>query len=190
MSDQPDNKDIILQSARTLITQKGVASTTLADIARQSGIAKGTLHYHFPSKNDILIALADAQVKQYSSRFLALAQEHCSDQHRRQALHSIIEQMAQPTSGALLIHLIMEGSAGNEELRGKFLKKYAEWTQTLEYGLSRLFATVAPDSSPIILALLIGFLFHTIIGAPPLAASHILEFMLKGILPAPPPHGE
>ena len=50
-------REEILDAAHTLFTTKGFQSTTMEDILRIVGIAKGTLYYHFPSKEQILKAL-------------------------------------------------------------------------------------------------------------------------------------
>ncbi|MBD3242013.1 MAG: TetR family transcriptional regulator [Chitinivibrionales bacterium] len=181
MKPEPNNRDCILEAARELITRKGIASTALSDIAKQTGLAKGTVHYYFPSKHEILLALADKQVREYSDRFLKLAEEHSSPARRREVLLGIIREMASPTQGALLIHLIMEGNAGNEKLRKRFLKRYGEWCETLQRGLTRLFAGIAPDSAPMVLASLNGYLFHHVVGAPAIDAEHALGFLLRGI---------
>ena len=45
---------IVLAATRVLARQ-GYARTSLLDIAREAGMSKGALHYHFPSK-EILIS--------------------------------------------------------------------------------------------------------------------------------------
>ena len=50
-------REEILDAAHTLFTTKGFQPTTMEDILRIVGIAKGTLYYHFPSKEQILKAL-------------------------------------------------------------------------------------------------------------------------------------
>lgn len=186
MKTEPKNRARILEAARGLVTRKGIASTTLSDIARQTGLAKGTVHYYFPSKHEILLALADRQVKEYSNRFLKLAEEHASPTRRREVLLGIIREMADPTHGALLIHLIMEGNAGNGKLRKRYLQMYGEWCETLRHGLTSLFADIAPDSAPMVLAALNGFLFHHVVGAPAIDAEHALGFLLRGVGAASP----
>ncbi|NLB53646.1 MAG: helix-turn-helix transcriptional regulator, partial [Syntrophomonadaceae bacterium] len=37
-----------------LMAEKGIIKTSLADIAREVGISKGTLFYHFASKDDLV----------------------------------------------------------------------------------------------------------------------------------------
>ena len=50
-------REEILDAAHTLFTTKGFQPTTMEDILGIVGIAKGTLYYHFPSKEPILTAL-------------------------------------------------------------------------------------------------------------------------------------
>ena len=47
------NRDNILEAAKTLFQAKGVAQTTVDDIARQADCSKSTLYMYFPSKDDI-----------------------------------------------------------------------------------------------------------------------------------------
>ncbi len=49
----------ILQAARQLFLTKGYEAASTADIMNAVGIAKGTLYYHFSSKEEILDALLE-----------------------------------------------------------------------------------------------------------------------------------
>ena len=48
-----EKKTIIRQSARELFFRLGFNKTSMGDIARQSGLAKPTLYYYYPSKESI-----------------------------------------------------------------------------------------------------------------------------------------
>ena len=50
-------KEILLKIAQLLFTEFGVAEVSLRQIAAEAGISHSNLIYHFPSKNDIIIAL-------------------------------------------------------------------------------------------------------------------------------------
>ena len=50
-------RDEILDVAQHLFITKGVQATSVEDILKEVGIAKGTLYYHFSSKEEILRAL-------------------------------------------------------------------------------------------------------------------------------------
>ena len=55
----------ILDVAEGLVQTRGVNGMSYADISAALGITKASLHYHFPSKNDLVHALID----RYSGRF-------------------------------------------------------------------------------------------------------------------------
>ncbi len=54
-----ERKKEILDVAEELFTTKGYDSTSTTDILERVGIARGTLYYHFKSKEEILDALID-----------------------------------------------------------------------------------------------------------------------------------
>jgi AcrR family transcriptional regulator len=47
----------ILATASHLFVERGYASTSIRDISEQLGLTKGSLYYHFASKQDLLVAL-------------------------------------------------------------------------------------------------------------------------------------
>lgn len=49
----------ILDAANELFAEKGYDATSVSDIMKKVGIAKGTLYYHFSSKEEILDALIE-----------------------------------------------------------------------------------------------------------------------------------
>ncbi len=46
-------RDLILDSAQALAQTRGFNAYSYADIATELGIRKASIHYHFPSKNDL-----------------------------------------------------------------------------------------------------------------------------------------
>lgn len=60
---QNNMKETILSAATDLIIKQGVKNTSLADIAKASNISKGTLYYHYSSKNDLICAIANMHLE-------------------------------------------------------------------------------------------------------------------------------
>ena len=52
----------LLEAAATCLERQGVRKTTMSDVAATGGVAKATLYNHFRTKDDVLVALVDAQV--------------------------------------------------------------------------------------------------------------------------------
>ncbi len=61
-------RERLLAAARNLFARRGVADTTMDDIARVAGVSRPTVFNYFPSKNLLLAAL----VQEMESRFLKL----------------------------------------------------------------------------------------------------------------------
>ena len=55
-------KASILQAAERLFQRWGINKTTMEDIAREAGKGKSTLYYYFKSKDEVLEAVALAQI--------------------------------------------------------------------------------------------------------------------------------
>ncbi len=58
----------ILDTAQELIQRVGLNAMSFADISKAVGIRKASIHYHFPTKEDLVVAL----LERYSPNFLRL----------------------------------------------------------------------------------------------------------------------
>lgn len=68
-----ERKNEILDVAERLFAAKGFDNTTTNDILEEIGIARGTLYYHFKSKEDILDAMIDRMIGQMLVKAKVLA---------------------------------------------------------------------------------------------------------------------
>lgn len=66
-----ERRNEILDTAEKLFGEKGFDGTSTNDILNEIGIARGTLYYHFKSKEDIL----DAMIERQTGRLIANASE-------------------------------------------------------------------------------------------------------------------
>jgi len=66
-----ERRNEILDVADELFGQKGFDRTSTNDILEKVGIARGTLYYHFKSKEDIM----DALIERYNAQILGAAKE-------------------------------------------------------------------------------------------------------------------
>ncbi len=73
-----ERKSEILDIAETLFTQNGFDDTSTNAILEAAGIARGTLYYHFKSKEEIM----DAVIERHSRRLLAAAKEIAGDKSK------------------------------------------------------------------------------------------------------------
>ena len=67
----------IFDAAMRVFALKGVAATSLADIAREAGVTRGAIYWHFTNKADLLAALWDEVLQIYQP--LAQASEEADE---------------------------------------------------------------------------------------------------------------
>ncbi|MET3696732.1 TetR family transcriptional regulator [Bacillus oleivorans] len=91
-----ERRNEILDAADELFGQKGFDGTSTKDIIEKVGIARGTLYYHFKSKEDIM----DALIERYNGRLLGAAQEIAVDKRIPLIERIIRVVMAMNLSGA------------------------------------------------------------------------------------------
>ncbi len=106
---QDERREQILLAAKTCFIRNGFAHTRVDDIAREAGLSKGGVYFHFKSKRKIFDALFEAQQAKTAG---LVAEVEASDV-------SVIEKISQ--LGTILMRNFSEG-----DRHGKFLIVLAE----------------------------------------------------------------
>lgn len=84
-----ERKNEILQVSSKLFNEKGYENTSISDILKEIGIAKGTLYYYFKSKEDIMNAIID-QVTQNVFHKASTISKDCSLSVQEKMLNIIL----------------------------------------------------------------------------------------------------
>ena|SRR5690349_20861173 len=58
-STKPGTRERILQAAFTVLSRQGYENTSIKDIAEEAGVAQGLVHYHFKSKQQLVLAVLE-----------------------------------------------------------------------------------------------------------------------------------
>ena len=74
-SDAARNRRVILRTARRLFEERGVTCVTMEEIARASGVGKGTLYRRFPHKGFLCQALLDEPTRHLQEQTLEVLRE-------------------------------------------------------------------------------------------------------------------
>jgi AcrR family transcriptional regulator len=93
-------REAILQAAWSLIRHYGYNKTTMDDIAKRAGVAKGSLYLHFSSKAEIMLTLTDRTNERIDARLVELAATAAPPEerlracllHRVMALYDIVDR--------------------------------------------------------------------------------------------------
>ena len=70
-----DTAGKILDLAETLIQTRGYSAFSYQDIADSLGIRKASIHYHFPSKADLGVAVVDRYITRFGEGLTAIADD-------------------------------------------------------------------------------------------------------------------
>ncbi len=65
----------LVEAAAAVFSHKGVTGTSVDDIVRAAGVAKGTFYLYFATKDDAVGAVAELMVEQVASRVQAIADD-------------------------------------------------------------------------------------------------------------------
>lgn len=132
-----DNKDRILNSAMALIAEKGVEGTSLADIAKDVGISKGTLYYYYSTKNDLVFDIASYHVDKITESMFELIEKNLGDVTWEEMLSILFSSLLKLETRTKLHHyLIGEILRGNDNLKKRFIVTYRQWFDMMEEGFA------------------------------------------------------
>jgi TetR/AcrR family fatty acid metabolism transcriptional regulator len=73
--DRGDKRDAILRAAIRVFADRGFFGAQVADVARQAGVAAGTVYLYFRSKDDLLVSIFDRTVGEAIAEGHATLQE-------------------------------------------------------------------------------------------------------------------
>lgn len=123
-----ERRNEILDVAQRLFTAKGFDNTSTNDILNEIGIARGTLYYHFKSKEEILDAMIDRTTKQLVDKAKGIVYQKDVPVFKR-------------FTSMILTFNISNSNFGNEILRQVHKPQNALMHQKIE---ARLLAEVTP----------------------------------------------
>lgn len=86
------NRQRIVEAADHLFYSRGYNQTSFSDISEQTGIPRGNFYYYFKTKEDILQAVIDARVDEYT-QLLAECDQSTADPAARLQLFAKIPMM-------------------------------------------------------------------------------------------------
>ena len=168
----------ILDAAANLITHYGYAKTTVDDIARAAGVAKGAIYLHWPGKDELLAALlARELLRMLDDTVARVSADPQGGTLPRLYIHALLALRANPVMCALYTQ--------DSRVLGDFMQRQApgRYTQRFLFGQTFLeglqaAGLVRPDLPPAALAYVLSIIaygFATIETIIPAAEAPPLE---------------
>ena len=135
-SDATRNRRLILRTARKLFEERGVTCVTMEEIARASGVGKGTLYRRFPHKGYLCQALLDEPTRHLQEQTLEILRAPGTPAIEK--LDAFLDHLVAFTAENLdLLY------GGNEPLCGadrleRFSHPAYDWRRSIVLGLLRV----------------------------------------------------
>ena len=160
-------KELILNAAEELLEHKKLSDISLAEIARQAGISKGTLYYHYKNKNDILFDITDKYLDEQYRDLITWTEDATKDTSLHRLVKYVLERDA--ATADMRLHLFYDAMMGNEQIRQKVLNRYVEFSGIISKKIGERTDSVSPDYLAwLLLVLSDGLFIHKTLDNPQL----------------------
>lgn len=177
-----DNKQRIIEAATKLFIKQGAHETSLADIAKELNISKGTLYYYYSTKSDLIFDVTDIYMKRLSAKLLRWVKSHDNSSSPEEIISVVFKIMFKNTTrGKLHIYLIYEAISYNKVLKKRIQSAYAEWQKMLEDALTDILPEGKEPSivAEIILTMITGGVVHSALGIKMSPLTEVLPHVVR-----------
>lgn len=166
-------RDIILDTARTLLESRAFSDISLAEISRTAGISKGTLYYHYKTKGEILFDLADLYLQEQWNNFIAWTSNAAKDTSLRRLIKYVVERST--ADAGLRMHLYYEAQMGDEGVRKKLVDRYAQFYSLIRAKIAERTDLPAEFLTWLVFLISDGIIVQKVIRNPDFDAEAFLE---------------
>lgn len=175
-SPRTDNvRKLILDTTESLLENHKLSELSLATIASTAGISKGTLYYHYKTKNDILLDMMDIYLKEQFEDLILWTDNIKKDTSLHRMVKYILERDI--ATIRMRLHFFYDASLGNEEIRKQLLNRYQEFASIFTEKISSRTTRISPEYlSWFLLILSDGLFIHQTLGNPMV---NVEEFILE-----------
>ena len=187
-SRQEKKRHRIMEVASRVFAERDYHAVTMDDVARRSGVGKGTLYRYFDSKEDLFIALMDEGLALLADR---LEEEQKAEVPPTETLSRMIHTIVRSFCQHLPFFRILNGDKGRLIVRKKQLfherrrRMVTALGRVLERGMAAgVFRHLDPEVAP---SLLIGMVWgmvlnHSERATPEALAAVIVDIFFRGTL--------
>lgn len=115
-----NTRDKILDAALILFSEKGYNGATTSEIAREAGVAEGTIFRYFPSKKDLLFSVANPVVVDSLKNIIADFKEYSPQEMLEAVIHNRLQIISQNIN---LVKILITESMFHPELKDNFFSE-------------------------------------------------------------------
>lgn len=144
---RPGKRERLVNAARELVYLKGIAGTSLADIAQAADVPVGNVYYYFKTKNEIVGAVVHTYEDQLQSLIAELERRHRSPTARLKAFVGVLAERAVASAdqygaqygcpyGTLSSELAIRAE-GPDPLAQTLMRIQLDWTEQQFHAMGR-----------------------------------------------------
>jgi len=124
----PDKHRAILDAAVKIFARKGFFQARVSEIAKEAGVADGTVYIYFKGKDDLLISIFEEKMEEVLARFRqAVAREADARSRFRRLIHMhLAEFQAYPELAAVFQVELRQSSRFMRQYKNVQLRQYLE----------------------------------------------------------------
>ena len=129
------DKELIIQKACRVFRERGYSYTSMADIGKACGLLKGSIYYHFSSKEELMLQVLISDYEYTKEHVYSLAyEEQLSHKERlRQILHAMENYYFDATGGCLMAKIGLESAQIMPEFTKVIKKFFEDWIAAFSY---------------------------------------------------------
>jgi AcrR family transcriptional regulator len=178
-----DNRRKIIETAMAVIGEQGVDKTSLAHIAKVSGLSKGTLYYYYASKADLIFDMADLHMEQITTALFSMIENNNVLSWENMFTAFFETLLTSEARSRLHLYLIREAVSGNESLKNRFQQTYSQWFALVDDAYAKMpgSQTQIPAKSKFLVAVVDGFILQGLLETETTSVREIVDLMLKTI---------
>jgi TetR/AcrR family transcriptional repressor of nem operon len=139
-----DTRTALLDSAERAARQRGYDGFSYADIARDVGLRKASIHHHFPTKADLALDLIDRYAARFAGTLSNISEAPSSGADKLRAYHALYREAL---SNATQLCLCVTFSAGRDSLSAPVLEALDRFHSDSIAWLENVFITASEDGS-------------------------------------------
>ena len=112
-----DKRERILAAAELIFARHGFFAARVSEIAREAGVADGTIYLYFKSKDDLLISLFESRMKQVNEALRAAIADRPPVEQLRAFIRAYLQLVSDEPAAAEVLTIELRQSS-------KFMKEY------------------------------------------------------------------
>ena len=156
-------KELIIETTEELLKKKKLSDISLAEIAEEAGISKGTLYYHYKSKSDILFDITDRYLDEQYNDLVIWTEDASKDTSLPRLVKYVLERDV--ATAGMRLHFFYDAMLGNDKIRDRLLERYTEFAHKIAEKIGERTQVLPPDYLAWLLLLLSdGLYIHQTIG--------------------------